>query len=342
MHSTPYFSLVALTLLAASCTFSSNGTRLSQDTSSSSALATSTTTTAATGGSGGGNALTATTSGQGGTELDPVVGDCAVEGSETCDDGNTQAGDGCSDTGRVESGWSCAEACSPCLHVSGFEFGELSLAGTVATGTGGPVFTRICPNGHGLIGVTVRDASACNCSTPPSAIGQLIFRCARYTMDASGRFGWDSTTIKDLVAVGSGEQAAKPLPSLHCAADTFMVGLQGATGSAANELTSLKVYCAGLRFATAPTPDSGAIVADGGSQVGPVGEGTLDTNANCSGGALAGQLDGSADAVIEKLSLSCASVTPTFCGDGVQQPFEACDDGNAKAGDGCNTLCQFE
>jgi cysteine-rich repeat protein len=228
------------------------------------------------------------------------------------------------------------------LHVSGFEFGEVSLAGTVASGTGGAVFTRTCPDGHGLVGVAVRDASACNCSTPASAIGQLVFHCARYTMDASGHFGWDSTTFKDLIAVGSDEQAAEPLPSLHCAADTFIVGLQGATGSATSELTSLKIYCAGLRFATAPTPESGAIVADGGSQLGPVGEGTLDTNASCSAGALARQLDGSADAVVEKLSLSCASVTPTFCGDGVQQPFEACDDGNATAGDGCNTLCQFE
>lgn len=36
-----------------------------------------------------------------------VCGDSAITGDETCDDGNTGAGDGCSDTCQVEPGWSC-------------------------------------------------------------------------------------------------------------------------------------------------------------------------------------------------------------------------------------------
>lgn len=44
-----------------------------------------------------------------------VCGDGNQEGLETCDDGNTVSGDGCSEVCAVESGWSC----SPCVTVCG-------------------------------------------------------------------------------------------------------------------------------------------------------------------------------------------------------------------------------
>ena len=37
----------------------------------------------------------------------PVCGDGVVEAGETCDDGNTVPGDGCSGVCQVEPGWSC-------------------------------------------------------------------------------------------------------------------------------------------------------------------------------------------------------------------------------------------
>lgn len=37
----------------------------------------------------------------------PICGDGVIEGSETCDDGNSSNGDGCSATCQVESGWVC-------------------------------------------------------------------------------------------------------------------------------------------------------------------------------------------------------------------------------------------
>ena len=43
-----------------------------------------------------------------------VCGDGEIGGTETCDDDDTDAGDGCSATCRVESGWSCAGAPSVC------------------------------------------------------------------------------------------------------------------------------------------------------------------------------------------------------------------------------------
>ncbi|MFT4702345.1 MAG: cysteine-rich repeat protein [Bradymonadia bacterium] len=45
----------------------------------------------------------------GDSEPDPTCGDGAVEGDETCDDGNAFPGDGCSLTCTSEAGWTCSE-----------------------------------------------------------------------------------------------------------------------------------------------------------------------------------------------------------------------------------------
>jgi cysteine-rich repeat protein len=60
-----------------------------------------------------------------GVVLDPSVkicGDGVVDRLEKCDDGNNEAGDGCSTTCRVENGWACtylesktSECCGPCV-----------------------------------------------------------------------------------------------------------------------------------------------------------------------------------------------------------------------------------
>jgi cysteine-rich repeat protein len=48
--------------------------------------------------------------GMGGNPPLPMCGDGAVNGTDICDDGNTDAGDGCSDTCTVEDGWNCDAA----------------------------------------------------------------------------------------------------------------------------------------------------------------------------------------------------------------------------------------
>src|SRR6185503_4188092 len=48
----------------------------------------------------------------------PVCGDGEVIG-EVCDDGNTDAGDGCSATCTVEAGWTCSGSPSVCSPICG-------------------------------------------------------------------------------------------------------------------------------------------------------------------------------------------------------------------------------
>lgn len=48
-----------------------------------------------------------------------VCGDKLTAGSEQCDDGNTNNGDGCSNTCQVEYDWSCAGQPSVCTNLCG-------------------------------------------------------------------------------------------------------------------------------------------------------------------------------------------------------------------------------
>jgi cysteine-rich repeat protein len=69
----------------------------------------------------------------------PVCGDGFVEGAETCDDGNVNAGDGCSAACAVELGYTCAGEPSMCSTTCGDGFVEGSEQcddGNVASGDG--------------------------------------------------------------------------------------------------------------------------------------------------------------------------------------------------------------
>ncbi len=48
-----------------------------------------------------------------------VCGDSSIDSPETCDDGDTEDGDGCSSTCQVESGWECTGEPSSCSEVCG-------------------------------------------------------------------------------------------------------------------------------------------------------------------------------------------------------------------------------
>jgi cysteine-rich repeat protein len=66
--------------------------------------------TVSRGGTGGGGS-----GGTGGSAPEPVCGDGVLQfRAENCDDGNVDAGDGCSETCAIEDGYACATAGEPC------------------------------------------------------------------------------------------------------------------------------------------------------------------------------------------------------------------------------------
>ena len=74
--------------------------------------------TGAHAGSGGSGAQGGTAAGGHGGGA-PTCGDGIIAGTEQCDDGDTTAGDGCSATCTVESGWSCSGQPSQCHTICG-------------------------------------------------------------------------------------------------------------------------------------------------------------------------------------------------------------------------------
>ncbi|MCZ7679366.1 MAG: DUF4215 domain-containing protein [Sandaracinaceae bacterium] len=68
-----------------------------------------------------------------------MCGDSTLTGDETCDDGNTGSGDGCSDTCQLEPGWSCTGVTCTLLCGNGTldaSAGEQCDDGNTGTGDG--------------------------------------------------------------------------------------------------------------------------------------------------------------------------------------------------------------
>jgi cysteine-rich repeat protein len=84
--------------------------------------------------SGGVSSGGAGASGAGGSNAD--CGNSSIGNGEACDDGNKRAGDGCSDSCTVESGWTCSGTPSACTAT------HPSCAGLAATC--GPAFNADC------------------------------------------------------------------------------------------------------------------------------------------------------------------------------------------------------
>lgn len=117
-------SAMTLAAVTSGCGASAAGPGGAGDASSSASSATgSSPNSTADGGSASGSTTAGSTnppssSGSGGSPTTPSLvaecGDGIVTQPETCDDGNTASGDGCSSTCQVEDGWACPVAAQPC------------------------------------------------------------------------------------------------------------------------------------------------------------------------------------------------------------------------------------
>lgn len=283
------------------------------------------------GGSGGG--IGGSGGGSGGSIPD-TVGDCIINGDETCDDCNTDSGDGCSSQGQIEPGWVCLAEGEPCNHVSGV--GTTAGADTPQTGDQGatPVFEDRCPDGMLLVGFEATDSG--DWPGGGEFLSYMAPRCAAPDVDDTGRFRW-SGPVTGMVRAGVGDccvNNTNAYAPLSCPQDGFVVGYRAWSTS---YVTQIELYCDGLTF------DGSQAVADGApATVGAMGSGagTAGSVETCAG--YADGWTGSAGAVIDLVGITCASINHTLCGDGVLNGAEACDDGNAISGDGCSDRCQSD
>jgi cysteine-rich repeat protein len=266
------------------------------------------------------------------------VGNCFVDPGEECDDCNMQSGDGCDGSGQIEDGWECATAGEACLHVSGFETSTESSAGTIGTNDVTP-FSMSCPEGTAFVGVVAEDASSCGCGVPSGQLGSARFLCGAVEVRTTGAYGW-SGTPSGLTRVGGELGVGSELGTLTCAQDEFLVGLRATIGATYDELTTVQIECAPFTFVS--SVGGGAVERGAVTPSSIMGGGSATSTATCPDGELVTSIDGMEAALIDRFEPFCASMIPTFCGDGNQDPHETCDDGNPVPGDGCDALCQTE
>jgi fibro-slime domain-containing protein len=258
----------------------------------------------------------------------PLCGDGALNDDEQCDDGNTDAGDGCSSNCLVvEQGYACAEAGKPC---------ELAAF----CGDGLQVLGEKCDDGNAIGGDGC--ASSCQiekdyaCPEPGKPCVSAV-ECgdARVSgdeqCDDGNVLGTDGCSTTCQIEGGW----TCPIAGARCiptCGDGLVRGLEQCDdGDAATPGCSASCGReAGFVCDTEGQPCRASVCGDG------VPEGSE----GCDDGPGDVPFDGCFQCVREP---RCeAGECAAQCGDGLRYDSEACDDGNLSNGDGCSDICTIE
>ena len=243
-----------------------------------------------------------------GPDKKAVCGDGKITGDESCDDGNTKAGDGCSGDCAVEDGWRCPTPGEPCI--------ERIEEEDAVCGDGLLDGSEICDDGNIESGdgcsSECRIEDGWNCETPGAA-------CEK-TNIAEAVCG--DGIVADYEECDDGNAEADDGCSSNCALET------------------------GWQCETPGQPCVKDVVIDA-----VCGDGQKADNESCDDGNLDAEDGCAPDCTIEE-GWSCdkpgepcvqvSTVPEDVCGDGEITGDEKCDDGNAKAGDGCSDNCAIE
>ena len=306
-----------------------------------------------------------------------ACGNGTVEGTEVCDDGNTDADDGCAADCTTEDGWTCdgadptvcTETCGDGTVV-GDEAGAMgcddgdTTAGdgcgsdcTVETGyscTGEP---SVCMTGCG--DGTIVGTEACDDGDMDSGDGCSAACAVESGFDCTGEPSTCTTTCGD--GVRAGTEACdddNTMTETSCAYGT--ASCTGCSAACDMELTLTGATCGdGAVLAGTETCDDGdAMGGDGCSatcatEMGFACSGEPSVcSTRCGDSVVAGtETCDDGNDVTESCTYGAASCTVctstcqdgpglvAFCGDGRVGGPEACDDGNMMSGDGCEVGC---
>ena len=257
-------------------------------------------------------------------------GDGLVHPQESCDDGNTTAGDGCSEICQQEFGWACSGEPSVCVPNCGngvIDLGETCDDGGTAGGDG-------CSS-------TCAVESGYTCTGQPS---NCVLSCGNGNLQPSEGEACDDGNSSS----GDGcSNSCQVEPGYVCTGNpsvcTFVCGNSvfnpGETCDDGNTV-------AGDGCSPLCQIETGWICSGLPSVCGPVcGDGLVRSIETCDDGNL-NSGDGCSFLCQVETGFACASepsVCSAICGDGFIRGAENCDDGNTVSGDGCSgTLCRQE
>jgi len=262
-----------------------------------------------------------------------------VAGNETCDDGNTTDGDGCSSTCGIEEGWNCTTSpvfgTTSCKEVCGNKAktsGESCDDGNTAAGDGCSVECTVeigyncsggSPTTSDTCSTTCGDgkqagAEACDDSNTAAGDGcsdecavECGFVCGGsapqlcHTVCGDGIFAGNEVCDDNNTISGDGCNST-------CAKES---GWNCTTTTECGQTSCVAICGDGEKVGAERCDDGNTVSGDGCSNTCAV-----DCGYNCSNPNGADQ----------------ASVCAESCGDSVVTTSEACDDGNSEEGDGCN------
>lgn len=234
----------------------------------------------------------------------PACGNGKIEGTEQCDDGNTQSGDGCSKTCLVEYLY------NNCIDSDGGE--KASIQGKTSKGDVSSTDTCTSTNtlseyfcrDNAIVSTTIRCANTCQlgaCTPATNVCGNNIIETPE-TCDDGNTTSYDgcSNTCKTEIACNDsdGGSVAEKKGNIT----------QGAIVSTDNcsSTTTLTEFICKTPYQSSST--------------------SITCQYGCQNGAC-----------------NLAPTPPSsVCGNGVVEGSEQCDDGNTMSEDGCNAMCQSE
>lgn len=284
--------------------------------------------------------------------LPPQCGNGKIESNatvtETCDDGNTKGGDGCSSTCKLEAGWKCTAVNIPCVAD---KCGDGILAGSekcddgnvtpndgcsaactieanaVCPGTNGPCVPMKC--GDGKVTGTEQCDNGVNDGKGCSATCQLVtgWVCALP--------GAQCTPVCGDKIVAGNEQCDEGA-DVACCTNTCKLKPGYVCDPSKNPHSQTATPYCGNNAVEGPSNTAGTV--KGAEQCDDGNTLPFDgCSPTCTNEPLCGTkntyVNGSADVAFQCFAR---------CGDGLVLPPETCDDGNTLNGDGCSDACKIE
>lgn len=259
----------------------------------------------------------------------PACGDARVDPGESCDDGNTTAGDGCDAACKVETGYTCPIPGTKCklIPFCGDKKVDLEIG-------------ESCDDGNKASG----DGCSATCTTEPDwACPTPGSPCVFTVACGDGKVGTGETCDDGNKSAGDGCSATCtleagwicPVPGSPCAAakcgDGIIAGGEACDDGATASGDGCSATCAiEPGYSCTPAP----------CHLTKCGDGIKEGAEQCDDGNLR-PYDGCSP-TCEWDPVCGPTGCAARCGDGIIEPGETCDDGNAVSGDGCSSVCAKE
>ncbi len=275
-------------------------------------------------------------------------GDGIIEPPETCDDGNSTPGDGCSGVCQIEPGYTCPTPGLPCIYTVPQVCGDGRIEGNEACDDGNTMDGDGCSS-------TCQVEPGYSCTVPGMPCTKNpVPRCGDGAVssgeqcDDGNNVSGDGCSSTCQIEPGwTCPTPGSPCKRLQYCGDGIVETANGEQCDDGNAIPG--DGCSGICQIepgyACPTPDEPCV------KIWVCGNGKVDPGEACDdGNTVSG--DGCSSTCTVEPGYTCPDVNgsggpcvkakPNTCGDGIVSGTEQCDDGNTTSGDGCSSTCQVE